>query len=137
MLDCCVNCSRTVNTVAEPFCYDVHDVCLCKECREQALAEDRPHTNTVRYRRDQQMLLDNRTGLAEGVVSLQRYGNKYTGQWATTGNRISVYWNMKEDSALLGMFDKEPETLARILLSDMVNRELTKHDAAAKRKQLP
>lgn len=78
------------------------------------------------------MPLDNRTGLTEGVVSLQRHGITYTGQWVTTENRIFVYWNLKEDSALLGMFDKEPETLARIVLSDMVNRELTKHDATAK-----
>jgi len=35
-----------------------------------------------------------------------------------------VYWNLTENSALLGMFDKEPETLARILLS---NRELGKY----------
>ena len=64
----------------------------------------------------------------EGVVSLQRHGIIYTGQWATTGNRIFVYWEMLEDSALLGMFDKEPETLARFLLSDLVNCKLTNRD---------
>jgi len=73
------------------------------------------------------MSLD-RTGLAEGVVSLQRHGITYTGRWATTGNRIFVYWDLKEDSALLGMFDRDPETLARIVLSDLVNRKLTTHD---------
>jgi hypothetical protein len=61
-----------------------------------------------------------KTGLTEGVVTLQQHGITYTGQWATTANRIFVYWNMKEDSALLGMFDKEPEVLARLVLSDMV-----------------
>ncbi|MHB8478734.1 MAG: hypothetical protein ACYDBZ_20950 [Steroidobacteraceae bacterium] len=71
-------------------------------------------------------------GPAEGIVSLQRQGITYTGQWATTGNRIFVYWEMHEDSALLGMFDKEPETLARILLSDLVNRKLTNRDGKPK-----
>jgi hypothetical protein len=73
-----------------------------------------------------------RTGLAEGMVSLQRHGITYTGNWVTTGNRIFVYWDLKEDSALLGMFDREPETLARMLLSDLVNRKLTNHDDNAK-----
>ena len=75
---------------------------------------------------------DKQTRLIEGVVSLARHGITYTGQWARNENRIFVYWNLIEDSALLGMFDKEPETLARILLSDLVKRELTKHDATAK-----
>ena len=58
-------------------------------------------------------------------------GVTYTGRWATTENRIFVYWNLKEDSTLLGIFDKEPETLARIVLSDLVNQELTKHGATS------
>ena len=33
---------------------------------------------------------DNRTGLTEGVVTLQRHGITHTGQWATTENRIFV-----------------------------------------------
>lgn len=72
------------------------------------------------------------TGLAEGVVSLQQQGITYTGQWATTGNRIYVYWDMHEDSALLGMFDEEPETLARFLLSDLVSRKLTNREGKLK-----
>ena len=45
-----------------------------------------------------------KAGLAEGIVSLQRYGITYTGQWFTTGDRIFVCWNLIEDSCLLGMF---------------------------------
>jgi hypothetical protein len=74
----------------------------------------------------------NGTGLVEGFVSLQRHGITYTGQWATTDNRIFVYWDMHEDSALLGTFDKEPEILARSLLSDLVNRKLTNRDGKFK-----
>ena len=73
---------------------------------------------------------DNR--LAEGIVELHRHGITYTGQWATTEDRIFVCWNLKEDSAVLGMFDKEPETLARIVLSDMVSRDATKQETTAK-----
>ena len=68
------------------------------------------------------------TGLAEGIVSLQRYGITYTGQWFTTGDRIFVCWNLIEDSCLLGMFHKQPENLARMLLLDLVKREPTKHE---------
>lgn len=72
-----------------------------------------------------------KTGFAQGIVSLERYGVTYTGQWVTTGNRISVYWNSQEDSCLLGMFQKQPENLARMLLLDLVKRELTKHEIDA------
>ena len=65
-----------------------------------------------------------RTDLAEGAVSLQLHGTTHTGHWVTTGNRIFVYWNLLEDSSLLGMFDREPEKLARVLLWDLINREL-------------
>ena len=73
------------------------------------------------------MQLD-RTNVSEGAVSLQLHGITHTGHWVTTGNRIFVYWNLLEDSSLLGMFDREPEKLARVLLSDLINRELPKHD---------
>jgi hypothetical protein len=32
-----------------------------------------------------------------------------SGQWATTGNRITVYLGLEEESALLGMFATELE----------------------------
>jgi hypothetical protein len=64
--------------------------------------------------------------LAEGTVTLKRGANTYTGQWATTGNRLVCYLGFDEESALLGMFEKEPETLARILLSELINRQLAK-----------
>ena len=43
MLDYCVKCSRSVNTITEPSCYELRGVCLCKQCREEALAEGRAH----------------------------------------------------------------------------------------------
>lgn len=63
---------------------------------------------------------------AEGTVTLRRDGISYTGHWATTGLRIFVYLGADEESASLGMFAREPETLARILLSELINRQLAK-----------
>lgn len=63
---------------------------------------------------------------AEGIVSLQRCGVTFTGQWAVTGNRLNVYLGLDQDSTLLDMFEREPETLARIMLADLVKRRLEK-----------
>jgi hypothetical protein len=30
--------------------------------------------------------------LTDGAVTLKRGGNTYTGEWATTGNRLVCYW---------------------------------------------
>jgi len=38
-----------------------------------------------------------------------------------------VYLGLDEESALLGMFEKGPETLARIMLSELVKRQTGKH----------
>jgi hypothetical protein len=62
----------------------------------------------------------------EGIVSLQRYGMTFTGQWIVTDSRLTVYLGLDKESTLLGMFEKEPETLAIILLSDLVKRQLEK-----------
>ncbi len=64
---------------------------------------------------------------AEGAVTLRRAGVSYTGHWATTGVRIFVYLGADEESASLGMFATEPQTLARILLSELINRQLAKY----------
>ncbi len=64
---------------------------------------------------------------AEGTVTLRRDGITYVGHWATTGLRIFVYLGADEESASLGMFATEPETLARILLSELINRQLAKY----------
>jgi hypothetical protein len=69
------------------------------------------------------MPLDTKLGLREGSVTLRRGEITYTGQWAATGNRLIVYLGVDEESALLGMFENEPETLARILLSDLIKRQ--------------
>lgn len=132
MLDYCVYCARSVNTDSDPGCYAIQGVCLCAKCREQASIQG-PGRDGV-HTRDREVPLDGRMGLAEGIVSLERKGVTYRGHWATLKNRIFVYWGLKEDSALLGMFDKEPETLARVLLFDMVSKELAKHHATPKEK---
>lgn len=67
------------------------------------------------------MSVDSRPG-AEGVATLERHGITYTGQWATTDNRVFVYWNLQENSALIGV-RKEPDTLVRISLSDLVRAD--------------
>ena len=69
------------------------------------------------------MPLDTKSGLREGSVTLRRGEITYTGQWAATEHRLIVYLGLDEESALLGMFEKEPETLARILLSDLIKRQ--------------
>jgi hypothetical protein len=71
--------------------------------------------------------LDDKPKLREGSVTLRRNGITYTGHWTTTGDRLVVYLGLDEESALLDMFDKEPKTLARILLWELVKRQPTKH----------
>jgi hypothetical protein len=64
---------------------------------------------------------------AEGTVTLERGVISYTGHWVTTENRITVYLGLDEESALLGMFAREPETLARMLLAELIGRQLAKY----------
>lgn len=70
--------------------------------------------------------LDDKPQLREGSVTLRRNGIMYTGQWATTGNRLIVYLGLEEESALLGGFDKEPKRLARVLLWELIKRKHAK-----------
>jgi hypothetical protein len=64
---------------------------------------------------------------AEGTVTLERGAVTYTGQWATTGDRIIVYLGLEQESARLGMFATEPEALARMLLAELIDRQLAKY----------
>jgi hypothetical protein len=73
------------------------------------------------------MPVDDLSHLAEGTVTLERGAVTYTGQWATTGNRITVYLGLDQESALLGMFATEPESLARTLLAELIDRRLAKY----------
>jgi hypothetical protein len=68
------------------------------------------------------MPVDDTSHLAQGTVTLERGAITYTGQWATTGNRITVHLGLEQESALLGMFATEPETLARMLLAELIDR---------------
>lgn len=69
---------------------------------------------------------DTESALREGSVTLRCGEITYTGQWAATGNRLIVYLGLDEESALLGTFEKEPEILARTLLSDLIKRQRAK-----------
>jgi hypothetical protein len=71
----------------------------------------------------------------EGTISLRRGEDIYTAEWVKTGNRVVVYLGLDEESALLGMFDKEPEILARIVLSELLDRKIAKTEKIAKTDQ--
>ena len=64
--------------------------------------------------------------LAEGTISLRRGQDIYTAEWVKSGHRLMVYLGLDEESALLGMFEKEPEALARIVLSELLDRKVGK-----------
>jgi hypothetical protein len=64
--------------------------------------------------------------IAEGTVSLRRGQEIYTAEWVKAGTRLMVYWGLDEESALLGVFEKEPEALARIVLSELLDRKVDK-----------
>jgi hypothetical protein len=70
-------------------------------------------------------MANDKTSHREGILSLQRYGTTFTAQWAVTGNRLTVYLGLDEESTMLDMFEKEPETLAK-------NRPLGISEAAAR-----
>jgi hypothetical protein len=58
----------------------------------------------------------------DGTVTLERGGVTYTGRWSIVGNKLFVSLGHDEEPALLGMFEKEPEILARMLLAELVER---------------
>jgi hypothetical protein len=61
-----------------------------------------------------------------GMVTIEREDRAYTAQWRVQGNKLIVNWDDDEEPARLGMFEKEPEVLARMLLTELVNRKLGK-----------
>jgi hypothetical protein len=59
-----------------------------------------------------------------GIVTIEREQRAYTAQWRVQGNKLVVSWDNNEEPVWLGMFEKEPETLAKLLLTEMLNRKL-------------
>lgn len=59
-----------------------------------------------------------------GVVTIERDERAYTARWRVQGNKLIVNWDNDEEPAQLGMFEKEPEVLARLLLAEILDRKL-------------
>jgi hypothetical protein len=59
-----------------------------------------------------------------GMVTVEREERAYTAQWRVQGNKLIVNWDNNDEPVWLGMFEKEPETLAKLLLTELLNRKL-------------
>jgi hypothetical protein len=64
-----------------------------------------------------------------GVRCLCAIAPEAVGRRTSRPSRLIVYLGLDEESALLGMFDKEPKTLARILLWELIKRQTAKTTA--------
>jgi hypothetical protein len=58
------------------------------------------------------------------MVTVEREERAYTAQWRVQGNKLIVRWDNNDEPVCLGMFEKEPETLAKLLLTELLNRKL-------------
>ncbi len=63
-----------------------------------------------------------------GMVTIEREEHAYTARWRVEGNKLIVNWDNDEEPAQLGMFEKEPEVLARLLLAELLDRKLGRQD---------
>jgi hypothetical protein len=61
-----------------------------------------------------------------GMVTIEREAHAYTATWTVQGNKLIVNWEDDEEPVQLGMFEKEPEALARMLLAELLDRKLGK-----------
>ena len=59
-----------------------------------------------------------------GMVTIERDERAYTAQWRVQGNKLIVSWDNNDEPVWLGMFEKEPETLAKLMLAELVHRKL-------------
>jgi hypothetical protein len=59
----------------------------------------------------------------EGTVSVEEGSLTYTAAWRIRGNSLVVDFRGKEEAAFfLATFETEPETLARMLLKQLIDR---------------
>jgi hypothetical protein len=58
-----------------------------------------------------------------GMVTVEREERAYTAQWRVQGHKLIVSWDNNDEPVWLGMFEKEPETLAKLLLTELLNRK--------------
>jgi hypothetical protein len=59
-----------------------------------------------------------------GMVTIEREEQAYTAQWRVQGNKLIVNWDNDDEPVWLGIFENEPEKLARLLLAELVDRKL-------------
>lgn len=59
-----------------------------------------------------------------GMVTIEREERAYTASWRVQGNKLIVNWEDDEEPVQLGMFEREPEALARMLLAELLDRKL-------------
>jgi hypothetical protein len=69
------------------------------------------------------MAVDDTPSGTESKVTVQHGPATHTGYWAATGNRLTVYLGLQNESAPLGMFVNGPEALARTLLAVLIDRQ--------------
>jgi hypothetical protein len=62
-----------------------------------------------------------------GMVTIEREKRAYSARWRVQGNKLIVNWEDDEEPVHLGMFEKEPEALARLLLAELLDRKLGRH----------
>lgn len=62
----------------------------------------------------------------EGTVKHDRDGKTYMGEWSISKGLITVKMGAISETTQLGGSAGEPETLARLLLSEMVTKHLAK-----------
>lgn len=59
-----------------------------------------------------------------GMVTIERDDRAYTARWRVQGNKLIVNWDNNEEPVWLGMFEREPETLAKLMLAELLHRKL-------------
>jgi hypothetical protein len=62
----------------------------------------------------------------DGTVSIERGALSYTARWKVSGNTLIVSCGADEEAVPLRMFERKPETLARMLLAEFVERKLVR-----------
>jgi hypothetical protein len=58
----------------------------------------------------------------EGTVCVEEGPLTYTAVWKIRGDSLVVHFRGKEEAAFLGSFGTEPETLARMLLKQLIDK---------------
>jgi hypothetical protein len=62
----------------------------------------------------------------DGTVNIERGALTHTARWRVSGNTLIVSFDHDEEAVPLGMFERDPETLARMLLAEVVERRLSR-----------